>query len=630
MGSHRYPVGFSGDVTELSWQCMAFQPYFSVTASNVAYGYISHDLVGPPHDHELHVRWMQFGAFSGVMRIHDRGMSAGSCWPDCAIVDIWDLPFKYFEAIRDAMQRRVALLPYTYTALRHGYDTGVSLIYPLYYDWPSHDEAYQMNGNGQAAEYMFGPDILVAPICQAGDSNQIATKTIWLPPSTWYDDVFGELVEGGGSITHQFDLSEIPLFVRAGSIIPRIPNPGKTGVGSQPLAELDIYIYPGGANRSYSLYEDDITTLDYIKGSFTRQTIRYTRHSSSIVVVIDVPSGSFPGQLKQRNSVRIFFVGSVPIANATVDGVSLVVKRFGGPGTITYDGKSATAIVDLGETSTTQQHTVVVNLAIPQQDALLRRAKGYASRMLLAKRIMDNYRETPYSVSVGPGMFKQAGAHGVELSYLAVNSISLFTQNAGSAYLSLMKAALAELGGSPSPPSPTPAMTSLVQLWSASRKDMLLCGTPECLAVNGDYETMWVEGYQPVNANTQGVIPLNDFYSNEYHDNYADVIATPPDSYLPAVFSNGYVMQSNATGLVCLQVWVSPSTNDHMTLASPQGLQWALEHSYVKTDGCVAYAYASPPSPKPQENLKPANRKRPGDVPTSAAQELLNSIINAE
>jgi len=96
MGTHRYQVGFSGDVNTLSWSNLAFQPYFSLTASNVLYGFWSHDLVGPSTDHELHARWIQFGAFSGVFRTHDRGMSAGSCVdanpPNCAIVEVWKVP----------------------------------------------------------------------------------------------------------------------------------------------------------------------------------------------------------------------------------------------------------------------------------------------------------------------------------------------------------------------------------------------------------------------------------------------------------------------------------------------------------------------------------------------------------
>lgn len=83
MGNHRYQHGFSGDVDGLTWENLAFQPYFSATSSNVGWGFWSHDLEGPGNDHEMYTRWLQVGSFSGITRMHERGMSAGSCmgWP---------------------------------------------------------------------------------------------------------------------------------------------------------------------------------------------------------------------------------------------------------------------------------------------------------------------------------------------------------------------------------------------------------------------------------------------------------------------------------------------------------------------------------------------------------------------
>ena len=79
LGNHRYQVGFSGDVKHLSWDDLAYQPYFSSTASNVGFGFWSHDIEGPSSDHEMYTRWIQWGAYSGIMRSHDRGMSSGAC-----------------------------------------------------------------------------------------------------------------------------------------------------------------------------------------------------------------------------------------------------------------------------------------------------------------------------------------------------------------------------------------------------------------------------------------------------------------------------------------------------------------------------------------------------------------------
>jgi alpha-glucosidase (family GH31 glycosyl hydrolase) len=92
LGNHRYQVGFSGDVDEVTWANLAYQPYFSMTASNVVFGQWSHDIVGTPNDLELYTRWVQWGAMSSVMRSHDRGMASGTCSqnspPDCGIVKV--------------------------------------------------------------------------------------------------------------------------------------------------------------------------------------------------------------------------------------------------------------------------------------------------------------------------------------------------------------------------------------------------------------------------------------------------------------------------------------------------------------------------------------------------------------
>ena len=621
MGSHRYPVGFSGDVSQLTWQCFAYQPYFSVTAANVAYGSISHDLVGPPNDHELHVRWMQFGAFSGIMRIHDRGMSAGSCYPDCAYVNIWKLPFRYFDSIRSAMQRRVALLPYMYTMMRNAYDTGVPLVYPMYYDWAGHNSAYAMGENGVHAQYMFGPSMLVAPVTIAGDANQIAQKSIWLPPALWYDDTFGTLVEGGGTITQSYDVSEIPIFIRAGAIIPRIPNPEKVGVGSAQFTSVDIYIYPGNTTGSFTLYEDDSSSFDYVKGMYTTTTISYVKSGlNTITINVAGISGSYNGMVSSRR-LRFFLVGSMPIASVTAAGQSIPYSRFLSANTFSYDGATGAAIIDVGSQPTSSALNVAVTLAANQNDAMLSRLKGYASRTMLAKRTMDDFRETPYSTSVGPGLTKQAASRAVDLSYLAGANISQFLSKIGASYTNLVSGALSEIGGNPNPPPPSPAQTSLIQLWSAARKDMLLCGSASCVSINSDYEYMWIEGYQPPQPSANGVIPLNDFYSNEYQDNWSDVIGNPPNGYQPAVFDNGYVMKSNSTsGLTCLQLWVNPTTNDHMTLASSAGLQWALKNGYVNVQECIAFAYIAP-------TMNKEVRTKLNDAATSTAQELLQTAL---
>ena len=117
-------------------------------------------------------------------------MSSGGCSfftpGTCSVVMVWDVPTPYFQANRAAMQNRVALVPYIYTAWRQAFDTGLSLIRPLYYDFPLLDAAYLAGPDGSFAQYMFGDDLMVAPVVTPADTNTtLASKIIWIPPGTW-------------------------------------------------------------------------------------------------------------------------------------------------------------------------------------------------------------------------------------------------------------------------------------------------------------------------------------------------------------------------------------------------------------------------------------------------------------
>ena len=119
------------------------------------------------NDLEMHTRWLQAGAFSGTMRSHERGMSAGSCadtggpspaaWgpasDSCSIVAPWNVGPKFFEANRRALQGRERLIPYIYTAHRALYDSGVGLLQPMYYQHPKPDGAYLMSAS-DFAQYL--------------------------------------------------------------------------------------------------------------------------------------------------------------------------------------------------------------------------------------------------------------------------------------------------------------------------------------------------------------------------------------------------------------------------------------------------------------------------------------------
>jgi alpha-glucosidase (family GH31 glycosyl hydrolase) len=138
LGNHRYQIGFSGDTVSV-WDSLAFQPWFTATAANVGYAYWSHDIGGHMPgavDPELYTRWVQFGAFSPILRTHTTKN------PDSER-RIWAYPEPFSSILRATFQLRYALQPYIYTEARKTYDTGVAFFRPLYYDWPEERSLHQ-------------------------------------------------------------------------------------------------------------------------------------------------------------------------------------------------------------------------------------------------------------------------------------------------------------------------------------------------------------------------------------------------------------------------------------------------------------------------------------------------------
>ena len=315
-----------------------------MTATNVGFGFWSHDIVGPDavfdnsnqtERYELYTRWLQWGAWSGTMRSHDRGMARGLCdiaaypeiIPGCALIEMWHVPQLYFLANRRVLQDRVRLIPYIYTATRQAFDTGVSLLRPMYYDFPENDMAYvpavdwmaahhhhavgsrvvsccggirySAAPDGSFAQYMFGDDLMVAPVVVQSDyETTMATTTIWIPPGMWIERDTGRYVTGAsdGSTqqvcralrassvtraqevtdaallscaqTRAFFIEEVPVYVKAGAVIPTIPLvEGDTiGVASRQYTTLEFNIYPGAMSGSGVVYEDDGATTSYVYG----------------------------------------------------------------------------------------------------------------------------------------------------------------------------------------------------------------------------------------------------------------------------------------------------------------------------------------------------------------------------
>ncbi len=243
IGSHRYPVGFSGD-TVISWDTLRFQPYFTATASNVGYGWWSNDIGGHMmgvHDEALQTRWYWLGAFSPINRLH----SSATRFLD---KDPRQAPRPYREAMIRALRLRHSMLPYLYTMDWRAHRDGRPLVEPMYWDNPDNFRAYSA-----ADEYMFGSQLLVSPVVRPDDlAVHRGSADVWLPQGDWFDLFDGRRYESRGDQGHNITvwrtLDRYPVFVRCGGIVPLQDVPA--GVAREAYCQADSDYDPMGADKA--------------------------------------------------------------------------------------------------------------------------------------------------------------------------------------------------------------------------------------------------------------------------------------------------------------------------------------------------------------------------------------------
>lgn len=243
-GSHRFPIGFSGD-TVTTWSSLAFQPYFTSTASNIGYSWWSHDIGGHMlgyHDEELALRWLQFGVFSPINRLHSSNSPFQSKEP-------WGYSLEIAESMKVYLRLRHKLIPYIYTMNVRTHENGIPLITPMYYNYPYSDESYSVPN-----QYFFGSDLMVAPITEKSNpSDKKGRVEVWFPEGKWYNFFTDDEYAGPIKLPIYRKKEEIPVFAKEGAIIPLDAKPAKTGVRLPEIIEW--HIFPGISN-SFDLVED--------------------------------------------------------------------------------------------------------------------------------------------------------------------------------------------------------------------------------------------------------------------------------------------------------------------------------------------------------------------------------------
>ena len=242
VGSHRYPLGFSGD-TKITWKTLAYLPYFTATASNIGYTWWSHDIgghmVGEKSD-ELYLRHVQYGVFSPINRLH-------CSREDTMTKEPWLYGVEGEQAVQ-FLRFRHSLIPYLYTASYLTHKQGVPLTEPIYYAWNT------PNAFAHKEEYLFGSQLLVAPVTSKGYPDGFARVRAWLPEGEWTDIFTGDRYEigaGGKEIVFLRGKESIPVLAKAGGILPLSMDKGNAYDNPE---KLEIWSYEG--NGEYTLYED--------------------------------------------------------------------------------------------------------------------------------------------------------------------------------------------------------------------------------------------------------------------------------------------------------------------------------------------------------------------------------------
>jgi len=247
LGSHRYPLGFSGD-TLVCWKSLDFQPYFTALASNAGYTWWSHDIGGhlfSKGDEELYLRWLEFGVLSPINRLHSSNIGVSK--------EPWNYP-AVEEAAKKWLRLRHSLLPYLYSANVRTAFEGVPLISPCYY-YSKSPLAY---AKAFRNEYYFGEQLFVSPITKKSKDG-VSMQEVWLPEGEWYDFFTGKKVaevgENGTIFLHDYELDEYPVFAKAGAIVPMIDF--ESG-NSQTFEKLKVKVFLGKEN-AYTLYDENFS-----------------------------------------------------------------------------------------------------------------------------------------------------------------------------------------------------------------------------------------------------------------------------------------------------------------------------------------------------------------------------------
>jgi alpha-glucosidase len=399
---------------------------------------------------------VQFGAFSPILRTHTTKNPESER-------RIWAYPEPYSSVLRSTFQLRYALEPYLYTEARRTYDTGVAFFRPLYYDWPQEAAAYDSKG-----EYLFGDQMLAAPITAPADKvSGLATEKVWLPTGEWIEWPTGKHFTGPAAIERSFSIEQMPVYLRAGAIVPMQPPMRFTG--EKPVDPLIVNVWPltPGTTSSYSVYEDSGVAVEYQRGVFARTPIKAAQTGDKLRVEIGPVERGYPG-MPQRRGYELRLPADWPPASVTVNGVT--VKQAGplGKGGWSFEGNTLTTVIPVPSFSVASKVTIEVRRA----DGLTARRNeldGFAGAMTRLRDAYEAMRDTS-PVADAPDVLIDAMQAGDRLSYhpeSAQEEIAHFHK-----VLPEAQAAVAAIGANFTPRLEEYAKQLLARNWFPAKVDM--------------------------------------------------------------------------------------------------------------------------------------------------------------
>lgn len=299
-GSHRYPIGFSGD-TCITWDSLKFQPYFTATASNIGFGWWSHDIGGHMlgvRDDELETRWVQFGVFSPIMRLHSSDNPFTGKEP-------WNFNASACAVMKNYLRLRHQLIPYLYSMNWRSAHDGLPLIEPLY--WKEPENELLTRDHSFRNEYYFGTELLVSPITDPMDRKaQLAEVKSWIPKGTWFDFFTGLAYRGGRVLNLYRGLENIPVLARAGAIIPMNGEEANLQSVENP-DHLLVHVFPGAEGR-FTLWEDldDGAEDAFDDAAFASTEFALTEDEGRTVFRIGKTAGNLSAVPKKRDITVVF------------------------------------------------------------------------------------------------------------------------------------------------------------------------------------------------------------------------------------------------------------------------------------------------------------------------------------